>query len=300
MSVLDSIMDFSGFQTDGDFTHEEEDRTLKILKKLGEAIKEIAKENKLNISEIPAFSSSFLFVTKDAERTNFFFVRKTGMDSIKFRHFGYIINVGKCCKDLNESAGEVEAVFTWPNSTTDTNTYARELAIGYIGTLVEKRFGNESVSNPELIETIKNFRKDFPDSPTAFIMMKFSDSKIHTEITKVIRKVLATHSITGLRSDDKEYSDDLFTNIKTYMYGCDFGISVIERIESNEFNPNVSLETGYMMGLNKNVCILKDKTLPSLQSDLVGKIYRPFDTQDIQNSVKSQLEKWLKDKGFIS
>src|SRR5690606_12093358 len=100
--------------------------------------------------------------------------------------------------------------------------------------------------------------------------------------------------------DDKEYSDDLFSNIKTYMYGSDFGIAVVERVENNEFNPNVSLEIGYMMGLNKNVCLLKDKTLRSLQSDLVGKVYRPFDTQNIKESVKSQLEKWLEDKGFIS
>ena len=114
-----------------------------------------------------------------------------------------------------------------------------------------------------------------------------------------IKKTLAKHGIKGLRADDKEYMDDLFPNIKTYMHGCDFGIAVFDRITEDDFNPNVSLEVGYMLGMGKNVLLLKDKTLKYLQTDLTGKLYKPFDTTDIENTMPQQIEKWLADKGLV-
>jgi len=84
------------------------------------------------------------------------------------------------------------------------------------------------------------------------------------------------------------------------IYGCGFGISVFERIEADDFNPNVSLEVGYMMALNaKSICFLKDKTLKALQTDIIGKLYKPFDTRNAKKTIPPALEKWLKDKKFI-
>jgi len=103
-----------------------------------------------------------------------------------------------------------------------------------------------------------------------------------------------------LRADDKQYHDDLFPNVLTYMYGCRFGIAVFERLEEDDFNPNVSLEVDYMNALKKSVCLLKDKTLKTLQTDLVGKLYKIFDPQDIINTIPSELEKWLRDKDLIN
>ncbi len=83
------------------------------------------------------------------------------------------------------------------------------------------------------------------------------------------------------------------------MHGCGFGIAVFERIEKDVFNPNVSLEVGYMLGLKKPVLLLKDQTLPALQTDLAGKLYRPFDPQHPAKTIALQLEQWLEDKGLI-
>ena len=65
------------------------------------------------------------------------------------------------------------------------------------------------------------------------------------------------------------------------------------------FNPNVSLEVGYMLGLGKSVCFLKDRTLKTLHTDLVGKLYRSFDPQDAANSIPPELFAWMDQKGFI-
>ena len=84
----------------------------------------------------------------------------------------------------------------------------------------------------------------------------------------------------------------------TYIYGCGMGIAVFERIESDDFNLNVSLEVGYMMAMKRPVCLLKDRTLRALPSDLVGRLYKPFDLQDPSKSIPPVLRQWLKDKGL--
>ena len=152
----------------------------------------------------------------------------------------------------------------------------------------------------EINESLERFKRDYPDpTKVAFIMMQFGKTDAHEEIVKAIRNVLSSHGIEGVRADDREYHDDLFPNVTTYMYGCGVGIAVFERIEEDEFNPNVSLEVGYMFALKKPVCLLKDKTLKTLHADLVGKLYKSFDPQDPANSIPIELSKWLNDKQII-
>ena len=113
------------------------------------------------------------------------------------------------------------------------------------------------------------------------------------------QKCLDTHDIRGVKADDKQYHDDLLSNVQTYLYGCGFGIAVFERIEAEDFNPNVSLEVGYMLAMKKPVCLLKDQTLKTLPTDLVGKLYKEFDPQDSDNTIPDEISKWLSDKGIV-
>jgi len=55
---------------------------------------------------------------------------------------------------------------------------------------------------------------------------------------------------------------------------------------------------GYMLALRKSVCLLSDTTLKKMQTDLVGKLYSPFDTYDIINTINVELSKWLLAKGI--
>jgi len=147
----------------------------------------------------------------------------------------------------------------------------------------------------EIHDSLSRFRKDHPET-TAFIMMQFSETPTHHAIVSAIKSTLATAGITGLRADDHQYHDDVLPNVKTYMHGCTFGIAVFERIENDVFNPNVSLEVGYMLAIGKNICYLKDKTLRRLPTDLISKLYREFDTHDIEITLPNPLTKWLQEK----
>ena len=151
----------------------------------------------------------------------------------------------------------------------------------------------------EIQESLALFELDYPDSTkVAFIMMQFGKTKAHDEIVKAIRIVLDSHGISGVKADDKQYHDDLFPNVMTYLYGCEFGIAVFERIEAEDFNPNVSFEVGYMFALRKPVCLLKDRTLKTLHTDLVGKLYKVFDPQESDKTIPDEISQWLSDKGI--
>jgi hypothetical protein len=153
---------------------------------------------------------------------------------------------------------------------------------------------------PEIQNSIESFFSDHPANiSTAFIMMRFGTTPAHKKITQAIQSCLEPFGIPALRADDKEYHRDLFSNILTYVYGCKFGIAVFERIDGDEFNPNVSLEVGYMLALAKPVCFLKDRTLRTMPSDLIGKLYRSFDPQGPARSIPPELRKWCKDQGII-
>jgi len=127
-------------------------------------------------------------------------------------------------------------------------------------------------------------------------MMKYEDSKIQTEITDIIKNHFEKKGMKLLRADDKWYADDLLLNIKTYMHGCSFGVALFERINTNYFNPNVSLEIGYMMAMNKPILFLKDSTLTSLQTDLIGKLYHEYDFQNPERTLPNVIDKWILDK----
>jgi hypothetical protein len=153
---------------------------------------------------------------------------------------------------------------------------------------------------PEIKISLQKFREDHPvNQKSAFIIMQFSKTIAHQNIVEAIKKVSEKHGIVALRADDKEYHSSLLGNVLTYIYGCDMSIAVFERIEADIFNPNVSFEVGYMRGLNKPICLLKDQTMRTLQTDLLGELYKSFDPQDPKGSIPSELEKWFMDKEIV-
>ena len=162
--------------------------------------------------------------------------------------------------------------------------------------------GKADESAPSAIaDSLARFRRDFPEPiRTAFVMMQFTETPVHQSLIHGIEGALAPHGIRAIRADYKEYHEDLFSNILTYMHGCVFGIAVFERIEADEFNPNVSLEVGYMLALGKPVCLLKERTLRTLHTDLVGKLYRQFDAMAAERTIEENLTRWLRDRELVS
>ncbi|WP_345148591.1 hypothetical protein [Arthrobacter ginkgonis] len=85
----------------------------------------------------------------------------------------------------------------------------------------------------------------------------------------------------------------MWTNIELYMMGSRRGIAVFEDIEDRNFNPNVSLELGYMLGRQKQCMILKEKRLPNVPSDVVHRLYSPWDAFDTHATMSSAVARWV-------
>src|SRR5689334_24260216 len=91
---------------------------------------------------------------------------------------------------------------------------------------------------------------DHPNSrANVFLMMRFRESAQYRELHEVLRAELDHYGLHLLRADDKSYADWLWASVEAYMAACDFGIAVFEQIDDRDFNPNVSLELGYMLAL---------------------------------------------------
>jgi hypothetical protein len=130
-------------------------------------------------------------------------------------------------------------------------------------------------------------------------MMGFGTTAAHKGILEAVKETLASYGISAIRADERHYHDELFQDIVTLMYGCKFGIAIFERIEQQTFNANVAFEVGYMKALGKEVCLLKDERLSTLQTDLIGMRYYTFDPNNAITSIRPGLGNWLRNRKLI-
>ncbi len=151
----------------------------------------------------------------------------------------------------------------------------------------------------EIEQEVTKIRNEFKKTKMiAFLIMKFGTGKFYDQIYECIQNILAKKNIIVLRADYKEYHTDLYYNILSYIYAADFGIAVFERIEDEIYNPNVAFEVGFMTALNKPVCLLKEKTLKNLPTDIIGKLYKTFDISNLEESLDKNINKWTDDRGI--
>lgn len=179
-------------------------------------------------------------------------------------------------------------------------TFGRDTTYIWFDHPIEGDEGVDMIVPGELQPFVDKFRIDHPDSSkAAFVMMRFTDTPLQLAAFDAVQKECAKLGVMALRADSKLYAEEKWANIRTYMHGCGFGIALFERITEDDFNPNVSLEVGYMMGMGKRVLMLKDQTLPRLQGDLDGRLYVPFDPQDAKKGIAERVCKWLRDFELI-
>lgn len=125
-----------------------------------------------------------------------------------------------------------------------------------------------------------------------FVMMRFSDESQFNELELSIRDAVYKYGLFARLAKDRAYAEDIWPNIVFYMQNCEYGIAVFEEIDVREFNPNVSMELGYMYALGRSCLLLKDKRMPRLPVDICGKIYKDFDTYDIKKTVTRRISEW--------
>ena len=142
---------------------------------------------------------------------------------------------------------------------------------------------------------LQSFLTDHPrHDRNVFVMMRFAPHAQLNETYRAVKDTLASRGFDATRADERDYTGELWTNIQTYIHGSKYGIAIFEDFAGvREFNPNVSLELGYMVARQKRTLILKEQTLPSIPTDVMHRLYRPFDIFNIETSVESEVGKWV-------
>ena len=93
--------------------------------------------------------------------------------------------------------------------------------------------------------------------------------------------------------------DDLWTNVAAHMWASRYGIAFFEDRRKRGVNYNLTIEVGAMLMSGRRCALLKDRSIASLPTDLVGRIYKPVDLDDGE-TVMTALHSWFRDDLAIS
>lgn len=310
MSIIQLLSGGGMANISGDISESERNITNELVREFDHYVRKTALALQMPASILSIQQSNFLAVVKDISNYHFVFAMRPGDNQITYRNFAQEgrVELGSIVHSVTLEIGDVSWAFSIAlcvNKEEKTKA-VEKLAKEYVQTVLttqnnpNQKVTEQALSQPEIASGIQKFKQDFrPGTKTAFVIMQFGSNVLRTKIFECIKTTLAGHDIVALRADSKEYMDDLFANIKVYLHSCDFGISVFDRITEDDFNPNVTLEVGFMFGLGKDVLLLKDQTLKTLSTDLTGKLYKEFDINNIGTTLPKHIEKWLGDKGYL-
>lgn len=128
---------------------------------------------------------------------------------------------------------------------------------------------------------------------TVFVIMPFKEEL--NDLYKEIKDVFGKYKYKVVRADEKEYANGLWENVKVYLDCCKIAVAVFEKNDQDNYNPNVALEVGYMLAKGNKVCILKDLNLKKIPTDLISKLYKEYDPNNIKKTIRKQLKSWIED-----
>ena len=114
-----------------------------------------------------------------------------------------------------------------------------------------------------------------------------------------VREELKKKGFHAWLATDRELDSTLWGNITSFMTGCKYGVAVFTRRDDAvkgtiepDFNPNVSLELGFMTSRAKRVLLLKDSVLRTLPTDLMGHLYKQFDLRKVGRQLPPLVRQW--------
>lgn len=126
-----------------------------------------------------------------------------------------------------------------------------------------------------------------------FVIMPFR--KELNKVYEIIKDIFASKGYSAIRADEKEFTNDLWENVRVYLECCNVAVAIFDKDDQDNYNPNVAIEVGYMLSKGNQVCLLKDKKLPTLPSDLISKMYKEYDSDDVEGTLPEQLGLWIRD-----
>lgn len=153
---------------------------------------------------------------------------------------------------------------------------------------------------PSMLPNLKGFLDDHPFERNVLGMTRFPDEADAEDpdplkpVLDAAREVCAKHGLEFHLASDRDIEDDLWQNVAAHMWASRYGIAFFEDRRGRGINYNLTIEVGAMLMTGRRTAILKDRSSPNLPTDLVGKIYKSVDLDDL-DAVKALLHAWIRD-----
>jgi hypothetical protein len=150
---------------------------------------------------------------------------------------------------------------------------------------------------------LDDFAKQGTFEDSVFIMTKYPDPKnpavtdpqLNAVIDAVKAAVTANKYVARIATD-QDYHAQLWDNVELHMLGCRRGIAIVQDKVKQELNPNVAIEWGWMIGLNRRVLYLVEKDFAQERADWKGMSNSEFDWADPAPGVDAAVKKFLPPK----
>jgi hypothetical protein len=157
-----------------------------------------------------------------------------------------------------------------------------------------------SLAPPDLVRPLHAFLAEHPFERNVFGMTRFPSRDEADKLDPIAaalttaRKVCADHRLEFHLASDRQILDDLWPNVAAHMWGSQYGIAFFENRTGAGLNYNLTIEVGSCMVLGRRLCILRDKGVEKLPSDITSKIWKDVDIGKAA-SVSRALHMWIRD-----
>ena len=167
--------------------------------------------------------------------------------------------------------------------------YASELASSTHHTI-----GTEFAPLP-LVGPIGAFLKHHPFDRNVFGISRYpgdgDTNDLLNSCFSVARSTLNEYALEFHLASDRNVADELWPNVAASMWACRYGVAFIESRVEPDVNRNVLIEVGAMLMTGRRCVLLRDASVGSMPTDLVGHIYKPVDLSD-PITIESAMREW--------
>jgi hypothetical protein len=136
----------------------------------------------------------------------------------------------------------------------------------------------------------------FPFETNVLCMTRFPDPEKHPDdpiqnVIDTVRDALDAHGLVLHLASDQTADEDLFGNVAAYMWACQYGIGLAEDRVGESLNYNLVAEVAGMLLAGRRCAMLRDRTAPDMPTDIIGRIYKPCDFDDL-DAVSGMVHLW--------
>jgi hypothetical protein len=155
---------------------------------------------------------------------------------------------------------------------------------------------------PDLVGILREFLDHHEFDRNVFGMTRFpteGSSAPPDPVKKALEVARASCEAHGLEfhlASDRQLHDDLWTNVAAHMWASRYGVAFFEDLAkpASGLNYNLTTEVGAMLITGRRCCLLKDPSITSLPTDLVGRIRKDVSLRDV-DTVETVLHAWIRD-----